>query len=85
MEGGILVITILAMCLGYSLVRHLINAISGAGGRSRKNKRAATHPNHGMSLKDQEALQAKAKELMRRVETLEEIIASESETVESVR
>ena len=78
MPGEIMVVTIVAMCLGYSLLRHLILAISGQG-------RKATGRGHGRACSEQvpkpehqDALQAKARDLVRRIDTLEEIMAAET-------
>ncbi len=74
MEGPVFVITLVAMCMGYSLLRHIL---APRGEKISKKRRRGCEPNP-MTYEEQIELQTRAEELMRRVNTLEEIVASES-------
>jgi len=76
MEGPVFVITLVAMCMGYSLLRHFI---APRGEKRSKKSRRNCQPDL-MSYEEQIELQTRAENLMKRVNTLEEIVAAERST-----
>ena len=76
MPFEVMVVSIVAMCLGYSLLKHIL------GPRQTKVKKTknAKLPWDQESYADYEA---KADELLRRLKNLEEIIASEPRSTRS--
>ena len=89
MEGTEMVVAIVAMSLGYGIIvtaiRHIFPTNEKGERMRKRNKRKHHHPPpfQGMSLEEQDALQMRAAELQRRVNTLEEIITSERELARS--
>jgi len=72
MEPEILLIVLTAMILGYSLLRQLLNLGSKSARSHKRNGRAQR-----MTPREADDLRQRAEELMRRLNTVEEIIASE--------
>lgn len=73
-----MVVAIVAMSLGFALMKHLITAIWGSPGeRRRERKRHRKAPAATMSMEEQETLISRAEDLLRRIETLEEIVSSD--------
>lgn len=71
-----MVVTIIAMVLGYKLLSRLLPQRSQDEGRkARRNKNPNPAP---MDYEEQEALRIRAEELARRVRTLEEIISADA-------
>ena len=73
MDHYVAVITILAMCFGYSLIKLLIT--------SRNGKRARENgcEERTFSLESQDQLSTRAEELLKRIRNLEEIMSSEKD------
>ncbi len=70
MPFEVMVVSIVAMCLGYSLLRHILRPRRNTGKGKRETK----------VIYENEGLQARADDLMNRLRNLEEIIASEKTT-----
>lgn len=71
-----MVVSIIAMVLGYKLLARLLPQRTTCNGKNCRHHR--TRNAAPMDYEEQEALRARAEELRRRVETLEEIIAADT-------
>lgn len=75
MESFQFVIVLVAMCLSYSLLKHILSPRKPASKKSRRRQI--------FSREYSENLQSRADEMLKRLSTLEEIITSESKAKRS--